>query len=319
MHVAINGWFAGRSATGSGQYIDQLLLHLPPCAPGVRWSLLLPATQPGSGTLPSGVEQVTAALPRLPKNLAKLWWEQVTVPRLARQLRAHVLWVPYWAAPLWQPLPVVVTVHDLIPALLPLYRGGWLQRRYTDLVTLTARRATAIITVSQASARDIVEHLQVAAERVHVVHHGPNQGEKERPDAPVLAAVRQRRQLPDRFFLYLGGFDVRKNVEGTLAAYRRYLDRGGDPAIHLVIAGQLPAIDTPFTPDPQKIAAELGLTDQVHFCGWVDEAEKSALYALATAFIFPSLYEGFGMMVLEAMRAGTPVVTSGEWRAGSGE
>lgn len=310
MHVAINGWFAGRSATGSGQYIDQLLLHLPQYAPEVRWSLLLPARQPGSVPLPGGVEQVATALPRLPKNLAKLWWEQVSVPRLARRLRANVLWVPYWAAPLWQPLPVVVTVHDLIPALLPAYRGGWLQRRYTELVTQTARRATAIITVSQASARDIVGHLRVAAERVHVVHHGPNQEGVQRPDERFLAAVRKRHQLPNRFFLYLGGFDVRKNVPVTLAAYRRYLDRGGDPAIHLVIAGQLPTTDTAFAPDPQKIAAELGLTNQVHFCGWVDEAEKAALYILSTAFVFPSLYEGFGMMVLEAMSAGAPVVTS---------
>jgi glycosyltransferase involved in cell wall biosynthesis len=312
MHVVINGWFAGRSATGSGQYIDQLLLHLPQCAPEVRWSLLLPAQQPRSATLPDGVERVTAALPRLPKNLAKLWWEQVTVPWLAHRLHVDVLWVPYWAAPLWQPVPVVVTVHDLIPALLPPYRGGWLQRRYTDLVSYTTRRSAATITVSEASSRDIVSHLRVAAGQVHVVHHGPNQAGESRPDESFLARVRQRHGLPDRFFLYLGGFDVRKNVGMTLAAYRRYLDRGGDPAVHLVIAGLLPITDTPFTPDPQRIAAELGLTNQVHFCGWVDETEKAALYTLATAYLFPSLYEGFGMMVLEAMSAGTPVVTSGE-------
>lgn len=309
MHVAINGWFAGQSATGSGQYIDHLLLHLPQHAPEVRWSLLLPARRLAAATLPADVQQVSTPLPRLPKHLAKLWWEQVSVPRLAQRLRADVLWVPYWAAPLWQPLPVVVTVHDLIPALLPAYRGGWLQRRYTGLVSYTARRSAAIIAVSEASARDIVAHLRVGAGRVHVVHHGPNQADAPRLDD--LAMVRQRHQLPDRFFLYLGGFDLRKNVAGTLAAYRRYLDRGGDPAVHLVIAGRLPDHDSAFAPDPQKMAAELGLTNQVHFCGWIDEAEKAALYTLSTAFIFPSLYEGFGMMVLEAMSAGTPVVTSG--------
>jgi glycosyltransferase involved in cell wall biosynthesis len=116
--------------------------------------------------------------------------------------------------------------------------------------------------------------------------------------------------LPPRFFLYLGGFDVRKNLRGTLTAYRRYLDRGGDRAVRLVVAGRLPQADTAFFPDPQKIAAELHLEDQVHFCGWIDEADKPALYALATAYIFPSLYEGFGMMVTEAMQAGAPVVTS---------
>lgn len=310
MHVAINGWFAGQSATGSGQYLDHLLGHLPKQAPEVRWSLLLPARPLAPVAPPDGVQSVLTVLPRLPKNLAKLWWEQVAVPRLARRLHADVLWVPYWAAPLWQPVAVAVTVHDLIPALLPAYRGGWLQRRYTDLVSYTARRSAAVITVSEASARDIVKHLRVAAEQVFVVRHGPNQANTPWPDESTLAAVRQRHQLPDRFFLYLGGFDVRKNVPGTLAAYRRYLDRGGDPAVHLVIAGRLPENDSAFAPDPQKIAVDLGLTRQVHFCGWVDEADKHALYALSTAFIFPSRYEGFGMMVLEAMQAGTPVVTS---------
>ena len=103
---------------------------------------------------------------------------------------------------------------------------------------------------------------------------------------------------------------MRKNVQSTLAAYRLYLDRGGDPTVALVIAGRLPTADTPFFPDPQKTAADLHLTEQVHFCGFVDEADKPAVYALATAYIFPSLYEGFGMMVLEAMQAGTAVVTS---------
>ena len=93
--------------------------------------------------------------------------------------------------------------------------------------------------------------------------------------------------------------------------YRRYLDQGGDPAIKLVLAGVLPTHDSAFAPDPRRIIAELGLGDQVHCCGWVDEADKPALYALSSGFIFPSLYEGFGMMVLEAMAAGTPVITSG--------
>ena len=77
-----------------------------------------------------------------------------------------------------------------------------------------------------------------------------------------------------------------------------------------MIAGKLPAVDSAFFPDPQKIAAELDLGAQVQFCGWVAEADKPALYALSLGYIFPSLYEGFGMMVLEAMQAGTPVVVS---------
>jgi glycosyltransferase involved in cell wall biosynthesis len=260
--------------------------------------------------VPPGIEVHPIGLPGWPENLAKLWWEQVIVPQRSRALGADLLWVPYWAAPLWQPLPVAVTVHDLIPVLLPAYQGGWLQRRYTDLVRYTARRSAAIITVSQASARDIAAQLASSPGQVQVVYHGANQADSAQPDQAALAAVRAKFHLPERFFLYLGGFDVRKNVPTSLAAYRRYLDKGGDPTVGLVIAGRLPANDTPFSPDPQRIAAELNLTGKVKFCGWVDEDEKQALYRLATAYLFPSLYEGFGMMVLEAMAAGTPVITS---------
>jgi glycosyltransferase involved in cell wall biosynthesis len=314
--IAINGWFAGDSAAGSGQYINHLLAHLALAAPAARFSLLLPEGRGSRGARDEdaqkwpNVDLVRVSVPPLPRNLAKLWWEQISVPQAARRLGADVLFVPYWAAPYWQPLPTVVTIHDLIPLLLPGYRGGLLQRAYTGLVSRTAKRSAAVITVSEAAKRDVVAQLGIPAERAFAVLHGPNQEGRPQPSVAQLAAVRQKYALPQRYFLYLGGFDARKNVKSVLHGYRRYLDRGGDPEVRLVIAGKLPQAGSTFFPDPQKIAAELQLGASVQFCGWIDEADKPALYASATAYIFPSLYEGFGMMVTEAMQAGTPVVTS---------
>jgi glycosyltransferase involved in cell wall biosynthesis len=314
-HVAVNGWFTGRSATGSGQYIDHLLAHLAQRPDSPRITLLLPdhgrEAPPGSPT--QGIDLVTCPLPRLPAPLRKLWWEQVTVPHMARRLAADVLWIPYWASPFWQPCPVVVTIHDLIPLLAPAYRTRLIHRLYTALVSFTARRAHSVLTVSHASAADISAHLRIPSQRVHVIYHGVDTfpGQNQR-DATWLEAVRQKYNLPSRYFLYLGGFDVRKNVPAVVRAYRRYLERGGDPAIRLVLAGKLPQAHTPLTPDPRQVAAEVGLAAQVYCCGWVEEQDKLALYALATAFVFPSLYEGFGMMVAEAMAAGAPVITSGD-------
>jgi glycosyltransferase involved in cell wall biosynthesis len=319
LRIAINGWFCDNAGAGSGQYIRHLLAHLPQLPEPVTISLLVPPHT--AANLPSfaGVQVISPALPRLPGPLRKVWWEQITMPRTARQLAVDLLWVPYWAAPAWQPCPVVVTVHDLIPTLLPHYRGNILKRLYTSLVSWTARRSASIITVSHASARDIVHHLGVPAQRVHVVYHGPNQADSQVDSSPdtatptraEIASVRQRYQLPERYFLYLGGYDMRKNIASVTAAYARYLTLGGDPTIKLVLAGQLPHQDSSFSPDPRRQAEEQGISKAVHFIGRVDEADKATIYALATAFVFPSLYEGFGMMVLEAMAAGTPVITSG--------
>lgn len=310
LHVVVNGWFLGQSAAGSGQYTDHLLTHLPLADPRTRWTVLCPGRP--AAALPAHPQLVCQSIPliSLPRQLAKLWWEQVTMPRQARKLGADVLWIPYWAAPWWQPIPTVVTVHDLIPLLLADYRGGQLNRLYTRLVSATARRADRVLTVSLASARDIASHLDIPARDIVPVHHGPNQAGHFTPDPTTTQTIRAKYGLPQRYFLYLGGFDVRKNVAGILAAYARFLERGGDPDIGLVIAGKLPDAHTKFAPDPRRLAADLGLLDKITFTGWVDEADKPGLYALSLGFLFPSHYEGFGMMVLEAMQAGTPVVTS---------
>lgn len=329
MHLLLSGWFWGQLATGSGQYLHALVTHLPEVAPQHRYSLLLPAvrcpppdvrstSQPAAeaqaSAVPAAWRAVWAATPfdRLGENLAKLWFEQVAVPQAARRLAADAVLVPYWGSPARRPCPVAVTVHDLIPLLLPAYRGGPLPRLYTRLVRWTARRAHLVLTDSQASRQDIVQHLGIPAERVRAVPLAVEERFRPVTDPAELARVRARYGLPERFVLYLGGFDVRKNLARLMPAFALATARRPDLTqdLCLVVAGSLPAADTPFTPDPRRLAAEAGIADRVRFVGWVDEADKPALYTLAQAFLFPSLYEGFGLPVAEAAACGAAVVTS---------
>jgi glycosyltransferase involved in cell wall biosynthesis len=309
MRLAINGWFAGQETTGSGQYLHHLLAHLPRQRSDIEVDVLVPATtyDPTWQELWPALHFHVLGLPPLPRQLQKVWWEQVGFPRAARRRNADVLWVPYWAAPLWHPAPVVVTVHDVIPLILPEYRGGFQNRIYTWLVSQTARRAKSILTVSHASADAIVRALGIPAQRVHVVYHGPSASPEPPNNSDDMEAIRAKYGLPDRYFLYLGGFDVRKNVVSVVRAYQRFLELGGQNE-DLVIAGALPRTSGGVLVDPREIVAECHMENRVHFCGWVDEADKPVLYALATAFVFPSVYEGFGMMATEAMASGTPVI-----------
>lgn len=309
--IVVNGWFWGQETTGSGQYVQHLARHLPAVAPSATWILVTPHALPETAhrMLPACWQVHVTGLPAwLPgHNLAKVWFEQITFPRVCRVLNADLAHVPYWGSPWWSPCPVVVTIHDLIPQLLPAYRGGLLPRAYTWLVGRTARRATAIITDSKAAQRDIVHHLMLSATRVHVVHLAADETYRRVKDAHELARVRLRYGLPARFVLYMGGFDVRKNVPEILRAFALAAAQGQiAPEVGLVIAGRLPAADTVLHPDPRPLAHALGLRDRVVFTGWVDEADKPALYSLADIFVFPSLYEGFGLPVLEALACGAP-------------
>ena len=309
--ILVNGWFWSRPDTGSGQYLAALMQRLPALAPRHRFRLLVPGRddRPASASRPCALHANAtlhyAPLRKGPSAWTKVWWEQVAIPFYGRALQAELVWNPYWTAALWQPCPVVTTVHDLIPALLPEYRSAPGQKLYVQLASWAAQRAQRILTVSQAAQKDL-QAGRWPSDRICVV---PN-GVPARPLSFDAAALRRRFNLPPRFFLYLGGYERRKNVATVLRAFKRFRALGGDPRIGLVLAGSLPARDTRVLQRPQTLIRALGLEDSVRLLGFVDEGVKTALYQSALAYVFPSLYEGFGLTPLEAMQAGTPVIAS---------
>lgn len=311
MRVALNAWFWNSTTSGSGQYTHNLVEHLAEIAPDLDIILLAPDREVvNTGPEVSNVRchPVTGGR-RLPPNMYKVWFEQIAFPRACRRLEADLAHVPYWAPPLRPSVPTIVTIHDLIPLLLPEYRGGPQVRLYTALVSRAARRAARVLTDSHASRRDIVTYLRLQENKVHTIHLAAGEQYTPTPAADETA-IRARYGLPDRYMLHFGGFDIRKNVAATIDAYRRAVEGIGETC-PLVVAGQLPEQDIPFAPDPRRLAREQRLDEQhVHFIGYVEDVDAPAVYRGATALIFPSRYEGFGLPPLEAMACGTPVVGS---------
>jgi glycosyltransferase involved in cell wall biosynthesis len=311
MRIAFNGSFWPMETTGSGQYLRQLVPALWQLAPSEEYILFVPRyVSPRAPVVPPWlvVEVVPTPWDHMHPNLAKLWFEQVAFPRACRKAAVDLAHVPYFAPPLSPSVPTVTTVHDLIPMLLPAYRGSPLVRGYTRLAARAARRAPMVLTDSLASARDIERLLDIPSSRVRAIYLAA--GPTYRPMSPdEWQPTLARLGIPTPYVLYLGGLDVRKNVTNLLRAW--WLVREPLADITLVIAGRLPDQDTPFTPDPRRIAAELGIEDVVHYTGWVAEEDKPALYAGALAFAFPSHYEGFGLPVLESLACGTPAVVGG--------
>lgn len=291
LKIAINAFFERHLSTGTGQYTSQLLSALCAGRSGDEYTLV--------GGLGEGGGS----------NLSKLWLEQVTAPRRAAEVGADVLHYPYFAAPLLSSVPVVVTVHDLIPMLLPAYRGSPQVRLYTRLISVGVRRASLVIADSESTRRDIVRRLGVAPGRVRVVLLAPSPRFSQAPGQAELEAVRKRYALPPHFVLYVGGLDQRKNVPRLVEAFALARRKWKLPHYLVIVGGRRPA--NPFFPDPAETAWRQGVEDALLLPGHVPEDDLPAFYNLADAFAYPSLHEGFGLPPLEAMACGTPVVCSG--------
>ncbi len=308
LHVAVNGWFFDRPHTGSGQYVRNLLLNLLRVDPSPRITLIVPVALAGRISAPDGIATHVARTPFDGRggHMAKVWFEQVAFPRACAQVGADVMHVPYWGSPLRARIPIIVTVHDIIPLVLPEYRGGPLARLYTALVSASAAGASVVITDSDASRRDIITHLRIPEGRVRTVYLAPGGEMRPQPDESD-ARVRSRYSLPGRYVLYLGGYDVRKNVRALIEAYV-YVARVTDTP--LLLAGREKSGNPRRFPPLRPIIERLGLDTSVRWLGWVEEEDKPALYRNAACFVFPSRYEGFGLEPLEAMACGAPVVCS---------
>jgi glycosyltransferase involved in cell wall biosynthesis len=307
VRIAVNAWFLDHPGAGSGQYLQGLLRAIPEAATEHQFLLVSPLE--GLELRIPGLDIEYRSLRPIfrGRHLDKVVFEQVGFPYACHLWGADLAHVPYWGSPLRPTVPTVVTVHDLIPLLLPAYQGGPLVRLYTRLVAASARRAAMVLTDSMASKKDIETYLGLPPEQVRRVYLGVG-----KHLTPVPAAddevVRRLYDLPGRYVLYLAGHDVRKNVASLVEAFATVVQADDD--VSLIIGGRLPEEDRPPFFDPRPLVESLGLTGDVRFIGWVDEAHKPTLYRGAACAVFPSAYEGFGLPVLEALACGTPLVTS---------
>ncbi len=257
-----------------------------------------------------------AALPPLPPNyelrslrLPRLW----THLRLSAEMLLRppdVLFVPAHVLPLWSPHRSVVTIHDLGYLYYPeAHPPG--QRLYLRLSTLwNARRATHVLAISEATRRDIVAQCRVPGAKISVVYHGVSAHFKPVSDPAVLREVAARYGIAAPYLLFVGTIQPRKNLVRLIEAWAHFLNRAArrDPstAPTLVIAGKRGWL----TEAIERRAVELDVTDRVRFIGYVTNDDLPVLISGALGYLLPSLYEGFGMPVLEAQACGTPVLVS---------
>lgn len=299
MRIAIDARELIAKPTGVGRYLSSLLHAWSrlPAAAGHEFVLCAPeglrtycdrslnvsiATAPGHGTL----------------------WQQITMPRLVHAVDADVIFAPAYSGPLVSKAPIVVSVHDVSFAAHPEWFGRreGLQRRVMS--RLSAHRAARILTFSDFSKREIVRHLGVDADQVEVIYHGiTSLGVADPYGRFGGPSVTEQPAPPEPVVLYAGSIFNRRHIPEMVEGFTTMAMR--HPGVRLEIVGENRTM--PFV-NVGSLIEESPARDRIQLRSYVDDAQLSALYRTASAFVFCSDYEGFGMTPLEALAAGVPIV-----------
>jgi glycosyltransferase involved in cell wall biosynthesis len=309
MRIGIDATALPSRPVGAGNYIIELIRHLErlegveefvvfaqphgrdlidvPARPGFEW-VMIPERSPAQ----------------------RLVWEQAAFPRLVAKARLDLLHSLHYTRPMRLPCASVVTFHDMTFFLFPHLHTLSKRLYFPQAIRLSARKADALIADSESTRQDAIHLLGISPERIYTVPLGVSPAFRPVREADRLQAVRQRYSLPEHFILYVGLVEPRKNLPMLLRAYQRLLEdhrlQDSANAVPLVIVGRFGwGIEQVF-----ELVDALAIKDKVHFSGYIPAEDLPIVYNLADVFVYPSLYEGFGLPPLEAMACGTPVITT---------
>jgi glycosyltransferase involved in cell wall biosynthesis len=244
-------------------------------------------------------------------SLKNMYLDSTKIQKIAQKEHANVIHFPYnWSFPFVNKRPTVLTIHDVIPFTFREAMGFWRNRLvYKPAIRIAARLNTVISTVSEFSKKEICEKTGVSREKVRVIPNGlrvPSQPEER--DKRLLL---KKYGVQNGYILNAGGIHERKNIPGLIGAFSELVKNTEYPG-KLIITGSVSG--APYQEKMKavcdKTVVETDMDDRVVFTGFVPERELDFLFKYAQLFIYPSFYEGFGIPILEAMKIGTPVVTS---------
>ena len=286
---------------GIGTYIRNLLRHLARIDRETEYVLL---ARPGDVNGLQVLGENFRAVSERAGNYSV--GEQLKVPVALVREGVQLFHAPHYVLPPLVPCRSVVTIHDVIHLMFPQYLPHRAALTYArTFIGLAARRSNRIMTVSESSKRDILKYVDVPPEKIEVIYNSYDERFSVQPSDEATDRLRERYQLHDQFVLYAGNVKPHKNLERLIDAFYLVRQRGLDH-LKLVLIGD----DISKYASLRRAVQHHGLHKYVRFLGYLPEETLAVMYRLASVFVFPSLYEGFGLPPLEAMASGTPVVTS---------
>jgi glycosyltransferase involved in cell wall biosynthesis len=303
VRVAFDGEFYRLPPSGIGGYVRYLVPALRSADSTVELTVVEPQWNHSSNFV------ANTRLPFPGRRLQRASWEALGFGLAARNLHPDLLHVPSFAAPLVARTPLVVTIHDVIPLVLPAYRSSRAMRAHLALMRRTVRNAAIVIAPSNSAAEEISTELGIPRAKIRVTLEAADPACVPARDRAAIEPVLHRFGITGPYIFNAGGLDVRKNVPMLIDAFAQLRSRTDSP-LQLVIAGA-PHSDNPTVfPPISPLVERLGLERFVIMTGRVSEVDKIALFQGADLYVTPSMHEGFGLTALEAMACGIPTITA---------
>lgn len=290
VRIGIDGSLLYGNYSGVEYAIWNLLKSLAALDSKDEFVVYVPRDFRSNAEFPSNWQFVRAPF-RGAQKLRRILWQQLILPRWMTRDHLDLFHAPAYVLPLRAPVPTTLTVYDAMAFTHPQFCTLANRLHYRPLMPPSLQKARRVIVPSQAIGSDLVNGLHVPAEKIQVIPLGVEDIFFEEPSRERQRAVKEKYQLPDRFFLFVGNIEAKKNLHVLTDAVR---------SSPLVIAGG----------KVSSASCVLRLAEGDRLLGYVPRKDLPALYSLATAFVFPSHYEGFGLPPLEAMACGTPVIAS---------
>ncbi|HBI17263.1 MAG TPA: hypothetical protein DDY52_03925 [Candidatus Moranbacteria bacterium] len=240
----------------------------------------------------------------------KIIWEKFLLPKRIKEDGCESL-ISLYQCPtiLSEEINHTMVVHDIIPELFPEYVNNWRKKYYWSLTKKAIKKASRIVAVSQNTKDDLIKYFKIEENKIVVKYIDVDAIYKKEVTDFDSQAVLKKYELTPGYIYSGGGLDKRKNIDTLIYAYKLLLDKNKNIP-DLVISGKLMPQLAPLIIDVEKIVKELEIQDKVKILGFVSQENLPAIYKNASVFVYPSLYEGFGLPLLEAMNVGVPIVTS---------
>lgn len=308
MRVGINASFARKFNTGIGQVTVNYLKALNKNIQGNNYILYL--EEESEFNFSNFKKKVFLPVWKRDDLVRKILWEKYLLPRKIKKDRCEKF-ISLYQCPtiLSKNVEHIMVVHDIIPKLFREYVNNFRKKYYWKLTEKAIKKADKIIAVSEHTKNDLIKYLNIPEEKIEVGYIDADNYYKREISEDESNHVLKKYGLKPGYIYNAGGLDKRKNVLKILEAYKILLEENSNVP-DLVISGKLAPELAPLVPDVEKVAKSLGIEDRVEFLDFISQEDMPALYKNARVFVYPSLYEGFGIPPLEAMNCGTPVIVS---------